>query len=216
MENKKARRIVSILLVVMCALISLQGCGFLSRWHTPTEEKGISIGFQYENRKGPLITAIKSDKKVFDIDDVTLDFYYGGLTREFLGCNSVGFYFASGKTNLVFNTHVDDYKNIDSCYFIKEMTIDDYVSGPFDIEQRWGPKKKDEKDNVYFHFVDTWTIPKEMFTEEFGIFAFFIAHIVLIEDGNTKYKLDFGSRACGQRLYYTKTEDGYIELSTRR
>lgn len=212
MGHKKTRMLVSVLLVVVCALISLQGCGFLSRWHTPTEEKGISIGFQYENRKGSLITAIKSDKKVFDIDDVTLDFYYGGIASDSLH-TSVALYFISGRNNLFTDLIVDDYKNIDGCYFIKEMTIYEYESGPFDIEQRWGPKKKNEKDNLYFHFVDTLTVPEEVFSESQGEFYFIATYLRTNKENNLAEVYNPG-RANSQILYYTKTEDGSIELDT--
>lgn len=214
MVHKKTRLLVSILLVVICALICLQGCDFLRKLQTPIEEKGISIGFQYENRKGSLVTAIKSDKKVFDIDDVTLDFYYGGLTNGYPQCNSVALYFSSDGASYI--RDVDDYKNIDNCYFIKEMTIDEYELGPFDIEQRWGPKKENEKYNLYFHFVETLTIPKEMFSEQTGEVSFFVAHIVLNTDGNSKYELIVSGAASEQRLYYSKNDDGTVELRTRR
>lgn len=216
MKHKKARMLISILLVIICALISLQGCCFLSRWRTPTEEEGISFGFQYENRQGSLITAIKSDKKIFDIDDVTLDFYYGGRADFYARCNSVALYFISGRDNWYTEGLFEDYKNIDGCFFIKEMTINEYESGPFDIEQRWGPKQEKEEYNLYFHFVDTWTIPKEMFEEQTGMVGFFIAHIFLNEEDNGKYKLVVSGPASGRGLYYSKTEDGYVELSTRR
>lgn len=213
MEHKKTKFIISLLLVVTCSLISLQGCSFLRKLQTPIEEKGISIGFQYENRKGSLITAIKSDKKVFDIDDVTLDFYYGGHTRGYSQCNLVALYFISGDK---FDSDVDDYKSVDGYYFIKEMTIDEFESGPFDIEQRWSPKQKDEKNNIYFHYIDTLTIPQDMFLEPTGIVSFCIAHIALNEEGNSKYKLILSGGASGQRLYYSKNDDGTVELRTNR
>jgi len=208
MVHKKTRLIISLLLVVICSLISLQGCSFLRKLQTPTDEQGISIGFQYENSQGSLITAIKSDKKVFDIDDVTLDFYYGGFTRDYSHCESVALYFLSKNK---FDTEVDDYKNIDGCYFIKEISREEYDSGPFDIEQRWGPKQKEEKNNIYFHYIDTMTIPKEMFLGQTGMVAFFIAHIALNEEGNSKYRLIASS---GQDLYYIIKEDGTVELRT--
>ncbi len=214
MEHKKTRMLISILLVVICVLISLQGCGFLSRWRTPTEEEGISIGFQYENSQGSLVTAIKSDKKVFEIDDVTLDFYYGGIASDSLS-DSVALYFISGRNNLFTDLIVDDYKNIDGCYFIKEMTIEEYESGPFDIEQRWGPKQKNEKNTVYFHFVDTLTVPKEVFSESQGEFYFIAAYLRTNKENNLA-EVHNPRGANRQILYYTKMEDGYVELNTRR
>lgn len=213
MVHKKTKLIIALLLVVMCSLISLQGCSFLRKLHTPSEEKGINVGFQYENRKGSLITAIKSDKKIFDIDDVTLDFYYGGHTSGYSQCNSVALYFSS---NGLFDFYVDDYKNVEGCYFIKEMTRDEFESEPFDIEIRWSPKHKDKKYEAYFHYVNTWTIPQELFSEQTGRVTFFIAHIALNEEDDSKYKLIISGAASAQSLYYSKNDDGTVELRTRR
>lgn len=209
---KKLIKIIIILLVllVVCPLTLLWWCSSLSRRQTPVEEKGISIGFQYENSKGALITAIKSDKKEFDIDDVTLDFYYGGIAKDD-GCNLVALYFVSEGYNWYKDfASVADYKDIDGCYFIKEMTVDEYDSSPYDIEIRWNPRQKKKEYEIYFHYVDTLTVPKEMFSKQTGTVSFLVAHIDLNEDGT--YGLSLAGGACSQTLNYIKTEAGTVEL----
>ena len=210
MEHKTPKLIIALLLVVICSLISLQGCSFFAKVDTPTEEKGISIGFQYENSQGSLITAVKSDKKVFDIDDVTLDFYYGGIASHTY-YNSVALYFISGRNNYFTEVAVADYKDIEGCIFIKEMTIGEFESEPFDIEIRWSPKNKDKKYELYFHYVDTLTVPKEVFSEQTGEFYFILALTRTNKENNLIEVYNSGRASC-QMITYIKNDDGTVEL----
>lgn len=60
----------------MLCLTILTGC--------PSDPKAaLEIGFRYDRRPGSLIAAVKSQKTEFDIDDVTLDFYYGGEATDY-------------------------------------------------------------------------------------------------------------------------------------
>lgn len=128
----------------------------------------------------PLIAAVGGRQKEYDLDNVTLDFIYGGESIY-----DIAVYVSRDLDDFSFvNELHDDYKNIPGLYFINEKTQTEFACGPFDIEVSWTY-------GLYYHFVDTWTVPKEVFNKNAGRFIFWIFSFKEVEDdeGQIKYML---------------------------
>jgi hypothetical protein len=120
----------ALMLTVVVLATSLTGC-WLFKPAQPKE--GIEKGFSYGTALGGYIAAAaKSEKNEFNIDDVTLDFYYGhynGLatptdkSRYEEICVAVYF-------SLSENTYssFDDYRDIEDFYFVKEIPIEEFIA----------------------------------------------------------------------------------------
>ena len=70
------RGLINVLLLLLAACMLFTGCG----------GKGVESGFKIPAGcldMPKVYCAYKSEKKVFHIDDVTLDFYYGGIYNEY-------------------------------------------------------------------------------------------------------------------------------------
>lgn len=208
MKNK----IISIILItVICSLvfISMQGC-FM--WNSCTNlnsesEEGISVGFRYDKERGSYFTALKSPKDQFNIDDVTLDFYFGAKDTVYENSCEIALAFLNpfDSWDYEYQTKVDDYNKIENLFIIDQKTPKEIINGPYDINIKWGY-------NFYFHFKTTWTIPKEVFTEERGRLRFLMAYAVKDQDEPEKYNMvyEIGSSII---IEYIKTDDNAIQLT---
>ena len=126
---------------------------------------GLEDGFKPSNSAAEaptLYCAYKSDKTEFPIDDVTLDFYYGG-------------YYYQGIEYELENTHdIPSFELYfqDDCggkFFIKRVE-ENFVSEKYSCDivydENWYVTE------VKFNHSETITIPQEIFTEESGIIYF--------------------------------------------
>jgi len=186
---------VCFILIILTAFASVTGGVFIktalkdkSDDTSANHEKGLESGFGASGggASSPFLCAYKSDKTEFDINDVTLDFYYGVYFLESeedarestFDYPSFDLYFAKDERNKVLIRHVEEN-------FISEKYRCDFV-----YEENW--KISEIK---YNHF-ETLTIPKEMFTEDKGAIYFEI-HSTNIKDYAKEYR-----SIVGKVIYY--------------
>ena len=181
-------KFVCIILIILTLFASATGCDFVTsiinkdnksdanaatdeanKNSTDTNQKtGLESGFIVSSGdESPSITcALKSDKTEFDIDDVTLDFYYGILftgseeyAREYGGHNIPSFdiCFENIKGDrLILIRHVEE--NLVSEKYRTVWVYDENYSATFTI----------------YNHSETLTIPKELFTPEEDVILFSI------------------------------------------
>ena len=203
MKKQYFIRIITIVAVSCLCFVAMQGCG----------NKNIDVGFDYIDRAGSVITGIKSDSKEFDIDKVTLDFYYGVTDEidEMYGDKAI-ICLASCDIKEIYYLNTADYHNIDGLYIIAEKAVDELNNGPFDVEIAWGPKLGEQK---YYNFKNTWTIPKEVFSENEGVLYYTILFVRESENNDGTKDLIIGP-ALGAliNIKYTK-QDEKVSLSAK-
>lgn len=138
MKRKMNICIIAITILCSVSLFCMQGCLLiLSALNDDSDyvKTDINEGFQYENSLGRIIVAAKSPTNVFDISDVTIDFYYG-LMEGFLYDDDVALctYLSSdGIGNKPM--YVEDYRrDFERTMFLDEKTRDELINGPFDVK----------------------------------------------------------------------------------
>ena len=142
-----AARVMLIILLLTSAL-SLGACG----------NKGLEAGFVWRNHPdstSDYFCAYKSDKREFDINDVTLTFYYGG---------HYGIEYPS------FELYFENENN--DIYLIKK--VDDHNPEDYLIDTDY--KKLFAKDKRVFNHSEIITIPKELFINDNGYILFVLAY----------------------------------------
>lgn len=166
----------------------------------------INEGFQYENSLGRIIVAAKSPTNVFDISDVTIDFYYG-LMEGFLYDDDVALctYLSSdGIGNKPM--YVEDYRrDFEGTMFLDEKTRDELINGPFDVKIEW---KAILGEPNYFRFKKTLTIPEELLRENDVLYYQVVMFSLIDEDD----KEGLGADNDVEKLNYRRVAGISIEL----
>ena len=139
---------------------------------------GIESGFIASNGEeiNSFQVAYKSDKTFFDIEDVTLTFYYGGhydnyiedIRESIYNIPSFDIYFT------------DEYGN----EILVKTVEENFVSDKYNLDFIFGNFWQTE---VIFNHSESITIPKEMFKEESGVVYFSIRGTNILEP-NPTYK----------------------------
>lgn len=175
---KKIIRLGFVIILISVTLVVLVGC-------KEDEDIGLNVGFEYSSssEESPSdYCAYRSDISEFDINDVTLEFFYGGIFSESIehersNGRNIGkvelYFFAPALCENSECATQYDYQyggmkcsNLlceDSRYFIKESE-EDYTSEA----HRWKGILYEEGEG------ETITIPKELFVGERGLIAFFV------------------------------------------
>ena len=167
MKTQKGFGFIRRLLLISTALcLCLSGCG----WNIEQEkDQGLESGFYFPyglNQIGLWHAACRSEKNVFDINDVTLTFYYGddfGYQEDLETYREHSFtylyyelYFANEALTEILIRHVDE----------------DFVSEKHRCKYRWN--ESGEVTEIIFNHSEELTIPKELFTKEKGIVYFYV------------------------------------------
>ena len=172
---KRTRSICRVLLILMIFSLFVTGCG--QNIDTNPDNDGgdpntnvvtvLENGFKPSNDadETPIFyCAYRSDKTEFNINDVTLDFYYGG-------------YYYQGAEYELENAH--DFPSFE-LYFtdnegnkflvkrVEENFVSDKYSCDLIYDNDWNVI------NVDFNHSEAVTIPKEIFTEDVGLIYFSI------------------------------------------
>lgn len=207
--KKKVMSIISILIIITVCFCCMQGC-FM--WKSCTDlnsesEEGIYAGFRFGKNVGRFFNAVKSEKDQFHIDDVTLDFYIG--STDFVSKNDYDIIIPCLITyrhmgEFFSNLGECDYKELEGVYIIDEKTHENFNQGPYDIELKWAY-------DYFFHFKNTWTIPKEAFKEDNGSFWYIVLVAEKVNSQSEKYKL-YGE-GTSIIIEYTKIDENTISLS---
>ncbi|HHU80883.1 MAG: hypothetical protein ACOX5E_05810 [Bacilli bacterium] len=183
-----------IMLIVSFVLLSLSSCDL---YHVEIDENydGLSIGFTYEDEHKifDITCAVRSNQTEFDIDNVTLDCYYGWYTHTpihyYQDSNfepvCVALYFVYGYSNMLDEFH--DYKNIDKMHFLKEISIEEFSTEAYNV-------KNSQKEGKTFEQHSALTIPKEIFVGSFGIISFVVVNIARNPQTNLFFVRGLGFR----------------------
>ena len=150
---------------------------------------GLEIGFG-EWIHSPSLEAqcaVKSGHSIFDINNVTLDFYYGHAKYNqhsegpsYGEFPRVGLYFWNKQSPPLLIMH-QDYCNIDKGYFAKEIALREWTSDKYAytvIEASPSlPVALDPSIRIQLNHYDPLTIPAEVFVEESGTLVFCVVYI---------------------------------------
>lgn len=194
-------KVIAIILAIVFIILMITGCTQFKKNSEFWNQYKDGFATRYGNQNGigePLIAAVGGRQEEYDLDNVTLDFIYGGESIW-----DVAVYVSPEYSDLSFvNELYDDYKNIPGLYFINEKTQSEFTCGPFDIEVSWAR-------GLYYHFVDTWTVPKEVFNKEAGRIAFWLLSFkeVKTDDGQIKYRLSGNNKTALIYVCYQKNGD---------
>ena len=152
---------------------------------------GLESGFEASNGEeiNFFQAAYKSDKIIFDIEDVTLTFYYGGFyysgaedVRESIyNIPSFDMYFT------------DDYDN----KILMKTVEENLVSDKYNYELIYGNFWR--RSEFIFNHSEFITIPKEMFKEDRGVIYFSIMGTNILEP-NPTYEWIAGEPICYKKI----------------
>jgi hypothetical protein len=159
-----------ICLCVIVILFTMSACG---------ENQSLKIGFAYDNQPPDIMCAVKNDKNVFDMDDITLDFYYGP-SHEIAKYGDENYeriafavYFCNAKYRRGFeniNTTFTDFYNIKGHYFKKQISVEDFNSNNYAVSVKLFSGKN-------FNYHEEFTVPKEVIELSKGYFCIVIMEI---------------------------------------
>ena len=197
----KARKIFSGLLCFMLALLLLlSGCEQPAQ-NPDGDASSDDVGLEYGFDSGagcespPYECAYRSPKAVFDIDDVTLEFFFGGHYPP----------------NVEAFLKVESIPSFEVCFIdeqgkkiVVQRVDENFVSEKYKCTWMY-----DENWNFIetaFNHSETLTVPKEIFLKETGSFSFQIRKPFAIEPDFSK------QRIMGTRIFY-KTTGNTVTLS---
>lgn len=190
------KKTLSLVLAIITLLFCFVGCDNL----TPIagEEKGLEDGFKPSNsdESPSLYCAYKSNKTEFSIDDVTLDFYYGGYYY-----NGVEFELENIRDIPSFELYFQDDHG--GQFFIKRVD-ENFVSEKYSCDLVYDDNWKIKE--VKFNYSETITIPQEIFSEESGLIYFSIF-------GTNQKELEPQHKVIAGIGFYYKVVDGKVTLS---
>ena len=173
--TKKERRIFRVLLILMIFSLLVTGCGQNADTNPDNDsgETDTSVGAVLESGfkksdaecETPLFhCAYRSDKTEFDIDDVTLDFYYGGWF------SNLGIDYDLRQHNFpTFEIYFTNDAN-DKCFVkrVEENLVSEKYRCKFIYDDDWNFIE------LKFNHSESITIPREIFTENEGVIYFAI------------------------------------------
>ena len=182
---KRLRILHSIALTIISLSLSicfLSACG---------KTGALEIGFQRSGSLPSIMGATKSDHTDYAIDDVTLDFYYGGHIDEY-GEDSdrlslgVAIYFCNElpykglTTDILNDTSYEDYQELDGLYFVKFISTENFNSGEYSVDvSRLG--------KVIFQHCETLTVPTEVFVKDDDHFGLVFIQLYSLKDQSDYY-----------------------------
>lgn len=178
---KIVARVMLVVLLISSAL-TLSSCG----------NKGIEAGFEGAGKDmAPLFAcAYRSDKSKFEIDDVTLTFYYGGAFETNVERDRI--------ERFSYPTFEIYFVNDEETHILVKRVEENLVSEKYRTWIGRGSKR-------FFNHSEEFTIPKELFTKESGMICFYIY-------GNDVLKNDGPEIICSIEIYYNN-DDNKITLS---
>ena len=206
-------KITAIVLVVtlLFSAFLFQGCLFscLAGNSTSTEEETrLLVWFRVEKFLDSLVAGVYADTKVFDIDDVTLKFCYGGNATE---KDLVEWHYAAYviKEDYDYSSGklYEDFSDIPGFYLLADKIPYDFNHGPFDMTLHY-------TDDRYFHFKEEWTVPSDYFPNLRGYFIFWVIPITskYAEDGSIVYRLVPQPDTARRKVYY-RVEGNKVKLA---
>lgn len=206
---KKERRIYRVLLILMIFSLLVTGCG-QNADTVPDNGNGetdTNVGAVLESGFNPsddaceiplFHCAYRSNKTEFDIDDVTLDFYYGG------DYSNLGIEYDLQQHNFpVFEIYFKNETH-DRC-FVKRVE-ENLVSEKYRCKFIYDDNRNAIE--IIFNHSESITIPREIFTENEGVIYF------TIYSQNVNYTNSSVEFITGKAIFY-KVIEGKVVLSSQ-
>lgn len=186
-------RNLCFVLIVSFVLLGLSSCD-LDFVDIDKNYDGLSIGFNHEYETLDITCAVRSNQTEFNINNVTLDCYYGWYTRapNHFYKNSlydpvcIALYFNYG----MWNEEFDDYQNIENMHFLKEISIEEFSTEAFNM-------KMTKQEGKTFEQHSEFTIPNELFVEPGGSILFYVLNVAWNPEQNVYFTCGFGFRSIG-------------------
>lgn len=214
MKKKTHKGVLILVISLILAGALFVGFVLLRLFGIPIGVFGYQEGdFYYKTLSTPIMLGIKSNTDTFPVDDVTVKLYYGVYPRGYEP--PAASYTHRGDTDIIFGIYTceyeerenvyaslifDDYKNIENNIFIKDASKEEVFGGEYWRNMNyWG---------VSYNHNEDFTIPAEMFTEDYGRFIVKI----LAFNTNPEYT-GYRTGALGYiKVYYQKTDDDTVKL----
>ena len=177
---KKIIALIILLVIVTCLFTGCQTKDYYTamKYYNTTMEyyniamnKGMEFGFDVSSSGGepsyPLRCAYRTDKRVFDIDEVTVDFYYGGSYQDVESLLK-GAYNIPG-----FKIVITDLDRLAKNEYVYERYVDEnFVSEKYNCEL---VRDRVSRVTEYkFNYSESIKLPKELFDKESGRIDFII------------------------------------------
>lgn len=213
---KRVSKVIVLCILTVLLLCSCGDMGFRSSFLAPnTNQTG-------RFSDGGLICDIIAEKTQYNIDEVYLDYYYGHITgidnfieaREESGLYtfvSVALYFQeySPQEKYIFSASaqsVEDYKNIEGAYFLKEFSYLEFYSENYQVKRR---KNIETFNNVltYSHN-ERIKVPPQIFNGGKQGFVFFLCGVYLVKETG---EYSFGAIGALE-TYFEKIETNTVKL----
>jgi len=220
MKNTRVKTkiiVTAILFIVAFGAGGMLGCG---------SNYAIERGFDYFGRsqnEGGFRTAVRSQRREFDINDVTLEFFFGWrhtlateVPHERFVITSVALFFASNHVNAELS-HVDEYKDIDGITLIRVIPREEAFSGEYFIQRQRRRRPWDfwldhgGSDRIIFSHSEMITIPSEFFERERGNVRFSMWTIDFDLEQEEYLPLHIGHS--GVLMHYERIEGNKIRIS---
>lgn len=157
-------------------------------------KQGFSVSYGCEDMN-PVCCAYQSDQKIFDINDVTLDFYYGTIGGSMPGDND-----RRVVTTVYFKHKGEERKVI-------KILEENIFSEKYDIN--YTNRLFANVLDLEYNYSEKITIPKELFINETGAITFNIYAEVFNENG-----ISGASYGTSQPIYY-KVTGNKVEISAK-
>lgn len=150
----------------------------------------LEIGFKRLGSLPSIIGATRSNRNDYAIDDVTLDFYYGGHIDKYREDSDrvslgVALYFCNEapykalKLNIS-ETSYEDYQEMEGLYFVRFISAENFSSGEYDVKvSRFG--------KVNFQHCETLTVPSEVFAENDDHYGLAFIQLYRLKDQSDYY-----------------------------
>ena len=191
--NKKKRFIfIGAIILLVLALTVIVVISLITK--NGVLKQGFSISHGCEDMN-PVCCAYQSDQKIFDMNDVTLDFYYGAIRGSISGY----------KDRRVFTTVYFQHKGQDRK--VIKILEENIFSEKYNIYET--NRLLANILDLEYNYSEKITIPKELFINETGIITFNIYAEVFNENG-----VSGASYGASQPIYY-KVTGNKVELSTK-
>jgi hypothetical protein len=200
--------------VVVLMVGGLAGCG------------ASELGADTSTKRGGVRYSIKSKGTKFNIDNVTLDLYYGHnytnptstfqYNYEKHELVSFALYFCDGQyyqSNYEFELPFfyttprvySDYTDVEGHYLVKELSLDEFSSGEYYVKFNpiFGYK---------FNHRETITVPRGVFERESGSFVFKVAGVFSLKDDGGEDYGDGGYIVLNSNCIYVRYD--YVDEQT--
>ncbi len=215
-KGKLARGLFATLTVLLALCMLFTGCG-----KQPVAEQKFEIGFGITHTITPIMIGVKSDTVTFNKDNVTFDLYYGlydkANTKDYHN-RVISYQSSEGSERIVFGIYIsdseyswsitndmeiEDYKNIDNHYLVREITEEELLSGEY------GYTASNKSGMTYDHY-EKITIPSEFLKENKGSVRIKILSFRFPENEGMYYYTSYGNEI---GIDYEIIDDNTIKIT---